>query len=89
MSARIDKLLELQEREQVLRQQMQASLERLAERDTLPATNGSTARLEARLEDSEGRFKTLLGAVAELVEIVEKRRRRRNGDHVRIYAPAE
>ena len=36
LNDRIDKLLHMQEREQVLRQQMQAALERLAEQNSLP-----------------------------------------------------
>ena len=103
LNDRIDKLIDLQEREQVLRQQTQAALNRLADRadianapagDTVMAPGAGTLRLEARLEAADGRFRTLLGAVADLVRMIEQRRTgksggKSNGDHVRVYAPAE
>ena len=87
LNDRIDSLLQLHEREQVLRQQMQASLDRLtaaqieaAPRPALPqqgeTTHESTPEVEdlrARLEHTEGRFSALQTAVGDLVVFIENR----------------
>lgn len=86
LNDRIDTLLRLQEREQVLRQQMQASLDRLADaqvampdnRSALLAAESRTPQqddmsaLERRLERTEGRFSELQHAVGNLVAFIER-----------------
>jgi hypothetical protein len=83
LNDRIDKLLDLQEREQVLRQQMQGALDRLAEQRMAapPAetgTHSATLLIEDRLKRSERRFAALRTAVGHLVILLE--RQRRSGD---------
>jgi septation ring formation regulator EzrA len=97
LNDRIDKLLELQEREQVLRQQMQAALDRLAaqrgadigEAGTQPTISGMTAGdmplLEDRLDRTERKFSALRDAVAQLVTLLE--RQKGGGGSVRVFAP--
>ena len=75
LNDRVDKLLELQEREQVLRQQMQASLDRLAsQRDgpVLPEPAGDIPLLTDRLNRAEQRFHALRAAVGQLVIALER-----------------
>jgi hypothetical protein len=87
LNDRIDSLLRLHEREQVLRQQMQASLDRLAAAQ-IAASRGAgllaragvpsggepeVADLRARLERTETRFSALQDAVGRLVGHIERR----------------
>lgn len=83
LNDRIDQLLQLHEREQVLRQQMQASLENLvlAQRGAvegqgaLPGFSvGPNAEdLQVRLARTEDRFNALQGAVGDLVAYIERK----------------
>ncbi|MEP4380604.1 MAG: hypothetical protein ABJ215_07045 [Alphaproteobacteria bacterium] len=82
LNARIDSLLQFQEREQVLRQQMQASLDRLVEQRgaadpvTKPmstlAMSEDVPRLSSRLNRAERRFQALRTAVGQLVLALER-----------------
>ncbi|MEK9660986.1 MAG: hypothetical protein VW644_04505 [Alphaproteobacteria bacterium] len=86
LNDRIDSLLRLHEREQVLRQQMQVSLDRLAEAqialsgsagNTLPrnitsSRDGDMTSLQRRLERTEDRFSELQHAVGDLVAYIER-----------------
>jgi chromosome segregation ATPase len=96
LNDRIDSLLQLHEREQVLRQQMQASLDRLAaaqiaasrqpaqiSRSDRPEASAGVAGLRARLERTEARFSALQEAVGSLVTQIERSMTERNP------APAE
>lgn len=80
LNDRIDTLMQLQEREQVLRQQMQASLDRLAEQRAFGAPNDSTPGsgdvllLTDRLDRTERKFSALRNAVGQLVEVIERQR---------------
>lgn len=88
LQAQIDRLLQMQEREQVLRQQMQTTIDRLTERIALPGpSNGhaekaareeaareESAQLESRLKETEFEFSLLKGAVQELLAYLERRR---------------
>ena len=90
LNDRIDMLLQLQEREQVLRQQMQASLDRLAEQRAIgapPATmvSGEIPQLTDRLDRTERKFSALRTAVGQLVRVIE--RQRDDAEHVRVFAP--
>ena len=91
LNDRIDSLLQLHEREQVLRQQMQASLDRLAaaqiaasrqpaqiSRSDRPERSAGVAGLRARLERTEARFSALQEAVGSLVTQIERSRTERN-----------
>lgn len=97
LNDRIDMLLQLQEREQVLRQQMQASLDRLAEQrsgapvpniapDNVPAAD-HVPRLTDRLNRAERRYNSLRTAVVQLVNALERPRPGPNGGHVKVFAP--
>ncbi len=88
LNDRIDSLLQLHEREQVLRQQMQASLDRLAAAQIAssqqppridrsaspvrPESGAGVAGLRARLERTEARFSALQEAVGSLVSQIER-----------------
>lgn len=85
LNDRIDSLLRLHEREQVLRQQMQASLDRLAaaQIDAAPhharlphaevsPASADVAALQRRLERTETRFTALQEAVGSLVSHIER-----------------
>ncbi|MDA0787381.1 MAG: hypothetical protein O3B37_13930 [Proteobacteria bacterium] len=78
LNDRIDLLLQLQEREQVLRQQMQASIERLLDQrsgahatSTLPMSD-EVPMLSDRLDRAERRFHALRTAVGHLVVALER-----------------
>ncbi len=76
LNGRIDQLLQLHEREQVLRQQMQEALDKLAAQRALPRPengNGGHDRLVARVNRAEGRFAALQSAVGLLVVALERR----------------
>lgn len=95
LNDRIDKLLDLQEREQVLRQQMQTALDRLAGQpgarvSAVPTDDAgldapaAVPLLEDRLERTERRFSALRDAVAQLVTLLE---RQGGGGSVQVFAP--
>jgi hypothetical protein len=69
LNGRIDDLLELQKREQVLRQQIQNQLEGLQERLALPSPE--TRRLEHRLSETESNFDILKQAMWKMVLFLE------------------
>ncbi len=78
LNDRIDLLLQLQEREQVLRQQMQASLEQLVAQRGAPQASTSldmpdeVPLLSDRLDRAERRFRALRTAVGQLVVALER-----------------
>lgn len=79
LNERVDSLLELQEREQVLRQQMQTSLDRLVDmRDgsRAPGVGASNdiPMLTDRLDRAERRFHALRAAVGRLVIALDRQR---------------
>lgn len=79
LNDRIDQMLRLQEREQVLRQQMQAALDRLAAQRAIPDSNmerhAAPRQLMDRLDKTEQRFSALRMAVGQLVNYIEQRER--------------
>lgn len=78
LNERIDTLLQFQEREQVLRQQMQTSLDQLvAQRVGADAASPLTTAsdvplLTDRLDRAERRFRALRTAVGQLVAVLER-----------------
>lgn len=75
LNERIDQLMRLHEREQVLRQQMQAALDRLAAQRALPPAQGGDAeraRLVERVDRAESKFARLQSAVGLLVGALER-----------------
>lgn len=75
LNNRVDQLLQLHEREQVLRQQMQASLDNLTTRRELPPPDRSepaNERLVERVDRAEGKFSALQSAVGLLVVALER-----------------
>tara|TARA_R110002110_G_scaffold260260_1_gene475912 strand:- start:99989 stop:100348 length:360 start_codon:yes stop_codon:yes gene_type:complete len=78
LNDRIDLLLQLQEREQVLRQQMQTSLDQLVAQRVGPesasavTTPGEVLLLTDRLDRAERRFRALRTAVGQLVAVLER-----------------
>ena len=77
LNDRIDLMLRLQEREQVLRQQMQAALDRLAEGTSIPAPveQAYTLQITDRLQKTERKFSALQSAVGQLVVLIERTQR--------------
>jgi hypothetical protein len=76
LNDRVDQLLQLHEREQVLRQQMQAALDNLATQRALPPPAQAEAhheQLVERVNRAEGKFTALQSAVAQLVTVIERR----------------
>ncbi len=76
LNDRVDQLLQLHEREQVLRQQMQASLDNLSAQRALPPPGQGEAQhayLVERVSRAEGKFTALQSAVAQLVTVIERR----------------
>ncbi len=78
LNERIDRLLRLHEREQVLRQQMQAALEKLSEQRAIagPAVAGTALpapQIEQRLHRTEAKFAALQNAVGMLVDLIERK----------------
>jgi hypothetical protein len=79
LNDRIDKMLHMQEREQVLRQQMQVALDRLAEQKSLPGqVSAPPPQLVDRLNRTERKFNALQLAVGQLIDFIERRERNRN-----------
>lgn len=75
LNDRVDQLLQLHEREQVLRQQMQAALDKLSDQRALPpppATDAEHERLVARVDRAEGKFTALQSAVGLLVSVIAR-----------------
>lgn len=75
LNDRVDQLLQLHEREQVLRQQMQAALDNLAAQRALPPPDQGEARhrhLVERVDRAEGKFTALQSAVGLLVAAIER-----------------
>ena len=75
LNKRVDQLLQLHEREQVLRQQMQAALDNLAAQRALPPPPENQVeqqRLVARVTRAEGKFAALQTAVGRLVAVLER-----------------
>ena len=75
LNERVDQLLRLHEREQVLRQQMQAALDSLAAQRALPPppeNHLEQERLAARVNRAEGKFAALQSAVGRLVTVLER-----------------
>lgn len=88
LNDRIDRLLQLQEREQVLRQQTQAALDSLAERHRLlieRSDGQGNADMSARLQRTERKFAALQDRVGQLVDLIE--RKREPDGYVRVFAP--
>ena len=82
LTARMDALLGLQEREQVPRQQMQTALDHLVmQRDgtgrpqeEFPSVGSSAPLLSDRLDRAERRFRKLRAAVGQLLVVLERQR---------------
>lgn len=78
LNERIDSLLQFHEREQVLRQQMQVSLDRLVEQRVGAGSPselsipGDVPLLTHRLDRAERRFRALRAAVGQLVAVLER-----------------
>lgn len=75
LNDRVDQLLQLHEREQVLRQQMQASLDNLSAQRALPPPSQDEAPhayLVERVTRAEGKFTALQSAVGLLVAALER-----------------
>lgn len=77
LNERIDQLMRLHEREQVLRQQMQTALDRLTAERSLPPPprigEAEEVRLLERVRRAEGKFNALRSAVGQLVVVLERR----------------
>jgi hypothetical protein len=75
LNDRVDQLLQLHEREQVLRQQMQAALDNLTAQRALPPPHQGEAHHEhlvERVSRAEGKFTALQSAVGMLVAALER-----------------
>jgi len=75
LNDRLDRLVQMLEREQVLRQQMQSQIEQLTDRLALPAPEAQESDVASRLEDTEQQFGLLKRAVGQLVVFLEGGRR--------------
>jgi hypothetical protein len=78
LNSRIDRLMQLLEREQVLRQQAQATMERLGWQPSTPESPvapGQVQRLEAMAHQTADRFDALKLAVVRLLAFLERRER--------------
>jgi len=71
LNDRLDRLVMMLEREQVLRQQMQGQIEQLTDRLALPAPKDQGSDVRSRLEDTAAQFGLLKRAVAQLVTFLE------------------
>lgn len=76
LEARVERLFEQAEREQVLRQQMQATIDRLVANATAqkPVAIADESEAARRLAVSERRYRALAGAVGQLVVVLGRRR---------------
>lgn len=71
LNERVDELIKLQQREQVLRQQIQNALDRLS--NGVAATgNADTAKLQEQMRRTEHRFNALRSGVAQLVRTIDR-----------------
>lgn len=89
LNDRIDQMLRLQEREQVLRQQMQAALDKLAEqkaiaKSDMPENTSVTPQITKRLNRTERKYNALQRAVGELVNLIERKERERAQETLNI-----
>jgi len=75
LNDRVDRLVTMLEREQVLRQQMQNQIEQLTDRLTLPSPEGQKSDVDDRLEATEQQFGLLKRAVVQLVAFLERGKR--------------
>ena len=75
LSDRLDRLVPMLEREQVLRQQMQVQIEQLTDRLALPAPDDQGSDVASRLKDTEQQFGLLKRAVVQLVTFLEEGKR--------------
>lgn len=86
LNDRIDKMLHIQEREQVLRQQTQVALDRLAEQQALERNNTLSIFEQPpildRLHRTERKFGALQTAVGQLIDFIERK------EHLRDSAEA-
>ena len=75
LNRRLDDLLRLQEREQVLRQQMQAFLEKIGDRIALPGESPQQhdPAIQRRMDQYETDLEALKSAITELVRYLGKR----------------
>lgn len=75
LNDRVDQLLQLHEREQVLRQQMQAALDKLSDQRALPSPERAERdqqQLVERVNHAESKFSALQSAVGRLVTVIER-----------------
>lgn len=75
LNDRVDQLLQLHEREQVLRQQMQAALDNLSAQRALPSPERAEReqqQLVERVNRAESKFSALQSAVGHLVAVIER-----------------
>jgi hypothetical protein len=75
LNDRVDQLLQLHEREQVLRQQMQAALDNLSAQRVLPPPERAERdqqQLVERVNRAESKFSALQSAVGSLVAVLER-----------------
>ncbi len=71
LNERVDELIKLQQREQVLRQQIQDALDRLSAGNN--SSGGAyTAQLEEQMRRTEHRFNALRSGVAQLVRSIDR-----------------
>jgi len=71
LNDRLDRLVSMLEREQVLRQQMQNQIEQLTDRRALPAPADPDSDVASRLEDTQQQFGLLKRAVVQLVTFLD------------------
>jgi len=71
LNDRLDRLVTMLEREQVLRQQMQVQIEQLTDRLALPVLEAPDSDVASRLEDTQQQFGLLKRAVVQLVTFLE------------------
>jgi len=71
LNDRLDRLVTMLEREQVLRQQMQVQIEQLTDRRALPVLVAPDSDVASRLEDTEQQFGLLKRAVVQLVTFLD------------------
>jgi hypothetical protein len=78
LNDRVDRLMQLQDREQVLRQQMQATIDRLVWQLSTPTSSvapNRARRLDAMAHRTADRFEALKVAVLRLLAFLERRER--------------